>query len=201
MALTDPDDSLLKRCLQREPDAWKEFVDRFAGVFLQVIRHTAQTRSVPLTIDDADDLAADVFLSIIAGNFEVLRRFRGESSLVTYLTVIARRMVVHEMTRRRMAEAMGHVRTHGTTLDRVGASEFDSTMRIMNRDLVQRMLGTLAEPEATIVRMFHLHGWSYREISTRLGVTENSIGPTLTRAREKLRHSAWSASDDALNAL
>ena len=33
----------------------------------------------------------------------------------------------------------------------------------------------------------YLAGKTYREISTEVGVPENSIGPTLTRAREKLK--------------
>jgi RNA polymerase sigma-70 factor (ECF subfamily) len=38
--------------------------------------------------------------------------------------------------------------------------------------------------------MYHLEGKSYREISQALGLPENSIGPTLHRAREKLRRVA-----------
>ncbi len=34
---------------------------------------------------------------------------------------------------------------------------------------------------------FHLEGRSYREISAILGIPENTIGPTLTRASERLR--------------
>ena len=41
--------------------------------------------------------------------------------------------------------------------------------------------------DAKIVRQYHLEGRSYREISAGLGVPENSIGPTLSRARARLR--------------
>jgi RNA polymerase sigma-70 factor (ECF subfamily) len=190
VALTETDRVLLKNCLDRQPGAWKEFVDRFAGVFVHVIQHTAQSRSVPLSAHDTDDLSADIFLALVANDFEVLRRFRGQSSLATYLSVIARRIVVHEITRKRMNEALGHVKTHGATLDRVNAGEFDGSMRIENRELVDRMLDGLVETDATIVRLFHLGGRSYREISVQLGVPENSIGPTLSRAREKLRQNS-----------
>lgn len=193
MALTETDRHLLKQCLDREPGAWKEFVDRFAGVFVHVIQHTAQARSVQLSAHDTDDLAADIFLALVANDFEVLRRFRGDSSLATYLTVIARRIVVHEVTRRRMAEALGHVKTHAAALEQAHAGEFDGSARIDNRELVARMLDGLAETEAAVVRLFHLEGRSYREISVGLGVPENSIGPTLTRAREKLRQSSLAA--------
>ena len=37
--------------------------------------------------------------------------------------------------------------------------------------------------EASVVRMYHLEGKSYEEISKVVGMSENSIGPVLTRAR------------------
>jgi len=184
------DRNLLSRCLDREPGAWKEFVDRFASLFVQVIYHTAHARSISLTPHDVDDLAADVILALLANNSEVLRRFRGDSTLNTYLTVICRRIVVHEMIRRRMAEEMGHVKTHGSALERAHVGDGDASTRIENRELVQRMLDGLSETEASVVRLFHLEGQTYHEISIGLGIPENSIGPILSRAREKLRQNA-----------
>jgi RNA polymerase sigma-70 factor, ECF subfamily len=181
VALTDLDRSLIHRCQAREPGAWRDFVDRFSGLFLHVVQHTAHARSVPLSADDADDLCAEVFVTLLAKDFAVLRSFRGKSSLATYLAVIARRVVVREMIRRRYSEALGHVQPHHESL---GHSEAD---RIDQRELVQQMLDGLPELEAEIVRQFHLDGRSYAEISRSLKVPENSIGPTLSRAREKLR--------------
>jgi RNA polymerase sigma-70 factor (ECF subfamily) len=187
VALLEVDRTLLVRCLDREPGAWKEFVDRFSGLFVHVIQHTAHSRSIALTPHDVDDLSADVFLALLANNSDVLRRFRGDSSLATYLTVICRRIVVHEVIRRRMAEEMGHVKTHGNALERAHVGEADASTRIDNRELVQRMLEGLSDVEAAVVRLFHLEGRSYHEISVGLSIPENSIGPILTRAREKLR--------------
>ena len=97
MTLTEIDRSLLKRCLAEEPGAWKDFVDRFMGLFVHVVTHTAHARSVRLAQDDVDDLCAEVFMALLANDYAALRRFRGQSSLATYLTVIARRVVVHTM--------------------------------------------------------------------------------------------------------
>jgi len=187
VALTDRDRSLLERCLARDSSAWREFVDRFSGLFVHVINHTAEARSVELSSNDTDDLCAEIFLAILANDFAILRRFKGESSLATYLAVISRRIVVREVISRRMAEAMGHVKSHNANVEmaHAGISEFT---RIENRELVQRMLEGLPEREASIIQQFHLEGRTYREIGERLGIPENSIGPTLARAREKLRH-------------
>ena len=100
MALTEIDRNLLKRCLSEEHGAWKDFVDRFIGLFVHVINHTAHSRSVPLSPDDIEDLCAEVFVTLLSNNYSALRQFRGKSSLATYLTVIARRIVVKEIDRK-----------------------------------------------------------------------------------------------------
>lgn len=189
MALTEIDRNLLKRCLASEAGAWEDFVDRFIGLFIHVITHTAHARSVRLSSADIDDLCAEVFVTLLADDFAALRRFRGNASLATYLTVISRRIVVREIARRRMAEALGHVPAHQSSLEQAQATTNWEVERIEDREQVNQMLDGLPDKDAAIVRGFHLEGRTYREISTRLGVPENSIGPTLTRAREKLRHS------------
>lgn len=191
MALTEIDRNLLERCLAGEPGAWRDFVDRFLGLFVHVVQHVAHARSVRLSTADVDDLCAEVFLALLADNAAVLRRFRGESSLATYLTVVARRVVVREIARRRMAEAFGHVDAHGASLERAQVTSAEQA-RIDDREQVQRLLQHLTETDREVVRQFHLEGKSYREISSHLGIPENSIGPTLSRARQKLRQNSVS---------
>lgn len=172
--------------MAQEPGAWKDFVDRYLGLFIHVLHHTAHSRSVSLSADDLDDLCAEMFLAILADDFGVLRRFRGQSSLATYLTVIARRLAVKEISQRRNAEAIGHVRAQ-VPVEQLVANAAAPQARLENADLVQRMMIGLSASEAEIIRRYHLDGKSYREISEALGMPENTIGPTLTRAREKLR--------------
>lgn len=124
-------------------------------------------------------------MTLLANDFAVLRNFRGESSLATYLTVIARRVVVREIVTRRKARAMGHVDAHQAALD--GAVADSDVERIDNKEEVAAMLQGLSDTEAATVRLFHLEGKSYREISDELGIAENTIGPVLSRARTRLR--------------
>lgn len=186
MAPSEIDRSLLRRCLGQEPGAWKDFVDRYLGLFIHVLQHTAHSRSVSLSAEDIDDLCADVFLAILADDYGVLRRYKGQSSLATYLSVIARRLAVREISKRRNAEAMGHVRAQ-MPVERLQSALQSPHSRLDNQDLVERMMVGLAKNEAEIIKRYHLEGKSYQEISEALGVPENTIGPTLSRAREKLR--------------
>ena len=185
MALLEIDRKLLNRCLERKPNAWEDFVDRFLGLVLHVIRHTAKSRSIRLSTQDEEDLAADFFLTIIRDDFALLRRFRGESSLATYLTVVARRVVVRDLLKRHSASPLS-----GSTTppEEVSSSRTSSPeQRVSDHEEIARLMQRLSGPEADIVRMYHLEGKTYREISSEVGMPENTIGPTLSRAREKMR--------------
>ena len=62
-----------------------------ARVRYSIVHHTAHLRSVPLTPEDTEDVVAEILLQIVANDYSVFRNFRGQSTLGTYLTVIARR--------------------------------------------------------------------------------------------------------------
>lgn len=181
MALSEVDRGLLERCLARAPRAWEDFVDRYMGLFVHVINHTAQARSVRLTQQDRDDLCAEVFVAVIREDFALLRHFRGQSSLATYLTVVARRVVVREMMRQKSPTRLGDLASEHM------AAAGEVEQRLADREEVTRLLGLLDGDEAQVVRLYHLEGKSYQEIGATVGMPENSVGPTLSRARQKLR--------------
>ncbi|QDT40675.1 RNA polymerase sigma factor [Gimesia alba] len=185
MALTDIDKNLLKRCLAEEPGAWKDFVDRFIGLFTHVIHHTAHARSIRVTDNDVEDLLSEVFLVLLANDYRVLRNFRGNSSLATYLTVVSRRVVVKKMVERRMAEALGHVSTK-SKLESI-SEETRHQQALEDQEEIQNMIKQLPPADAQIVEQYHLQGKSYQQISSELDIPENSIGPTLSRARNRMR--------------
>jgi len=192
VSLSEIDRSLLERCVERKPRAWENFVDRFMGLVLHVIDHTARIRSVQLSPEDREDLCAQVFLQIIKDDFAVLRQFRRQSSLATYLTVVARRVVVHTLMRRRSAEdRAGRAAAEQATAQAIiPGAQPEMEQRFEDHDEIERLLQSLDGMEADIVRMYHLEGKSYQEIGSVVGISENSVGPLLSRAREKLRRAA-----------
>jgi RNA polymerase sigma-70 factor (ECF subfamily) len=181
VALSELDRKLLDRCLKDEPRAWEDFVDRYMGLAIHVINHTAQCRSIRLSAEDREDLAADVFAAIVGNDMAVLRSFRGESSLATYLTVIARRITVPALVEKKSA-----ARLSDSVEDAVDESP-SAEKRISDQEEVERLLGQLEGIEAEVVRLYHLEGRTYQQISTETGIAENSVGPTLSRARNKMR--------------
>ena len=183
---TPEDRELVQACLHGHSVAWDTFFTRFIGLLAFVVDRTAAQRQMALTPADREDLLADILLEILHNNSAVLRSFAGRSSLATYLAVVARRVAVRgmirlaEKSRGRRPLADGHESAHPIDGD-------DSQGRLADREQLERMLGGLDEIEARLVRLHHLESRNYGEISRLTGMPLGSIGPTLARARQKMK--------------
>lgn len=186
MSLREIDRQLLERCLKHDPGAWNDFVDRYMGLIYHVIHHVSHARSLALSADDVEDLAAEIFLGIVDDDYRTLRQFKGTSALPTYLTVVARRICVKEVVKRHREAELGHV----TVSRAVVGDDGDDAEPIANAEEVERMLKDLPEREAEVVRLYHLKYLNYRQIGKQIGIPENSVGPILAKARKKLRRVA-----------
>lgn len=188
MPLREIDRQLLDRCLGKEPGAWNDFVDRYMGLIYHVIHHVSHARSIVLSAADIEDIAAEIFLEIVDEDYGVLRRFKGASSLPTYLTVVARRICVKEVIKRHREAELGHMQAHRAIVaDEEASGEAEA---IATAEEVERMLENLPEREAEVVRLYHLKYLNYRQIGKQLGIAENSVGPILASARKRLRRTA-----------
>ncbi len=187
MPLREIDRHLLDRCLGHQPRAWNEFVDRYMGLIYHVIHHVAHARSVPLSEADIEDIAAEIFLAIVDDDYQVLRHFKGESSLPTYLTVVARRVCVKEVVKRFREAELGHSTAHRAVVEDDARAE---TEPVLAAEEVERMLAGLPDREADVVRLYHLKYLNYRQIGKQLGIPENSVGPILAKARRNLKRIA-----------
>jgi RNA polymerase sigma-70 factor (ECF subfamily) len=187
VALTPRDRDLLRRCLHHEPGSWNDFVDRFLGLVYHVVHHTAELRSFPLKPQDAEDVAAQVLLEIIDNDYAALRNFRGNCSLATYLTVIARRTSVNELARRAPVKDMPMKGNSHPLLEEPEAPNSEPGKGMETLDEVAQLLKKLPEKDRSVVKLYFLEGRSYEEISKELTIPMNSIGPILSRARKRMQ--------------
>ncbi|MCE9632349.1 MAG: RNA polymerase sigma factor [Planctomycetia bacterium] len=180
-ALSAEDRRLLDACLAGDDGAWEAFVGRFAGLFAFVASRTAHQRGLSLSATDRDDIMADILLECLRSDAAVMRSFAGRASLATYLTVIARRVTVRALLRNVTRTASP------SALSVDSAPGPDEAARIADREHVESLLAGLDGDEARLVRLHHLEQRSYGEISHLTGMPLGSIGPALSRAREKMR--------------
>jgi RNA polymerase sigma-70 factor (ECF subfamily) len=183
MALPADDTKLIQRCLAHQKGAWNDFVDQYLGLIYRIIHHTAHHRGATLRPEDVEDLAADVLLQLVANDYAALRRFEGRSSLSTYLTVICRRAVIHLMAKKfSSASTLKSVESVAEPADHDDGQHNNQSL-----EQVHELLSKLPRGVREVVRMYYLEGRTYEEISAQMGIPVNSIGPLLSRARQRLR--------------
>lgn len=179
MGLSEFDRDLLEKCLQVQPGSWEHFTDRFGGLMMGVVTQVANSRDIRTTIMDREDIVAKIFSCLIDDNFRILRNFKGTSSLYTYLTVVCRRIAVRQLIKldRRQRKERNAAET-----------EVEATSPVdVNREDFEELLRSLDDVSAELVRLRYVHELPYLEISRRLNIPENSIGPMLSRARSSIR--------------
>ncbi|MCA8989914.1 MAG: sigma-70 family RNA polymerase sigma factor [Planctomycetaceae bacterium] len=185
MALTQPDRELLEACLNRQPQAWQKFVSRFLPLFVHAVRHTADAHSYRLSPDDLDEICGEILTAMVADDFRVLRRFRRKSSLATYLAVIARRVAVRDVARRRKENSFRDTTSEVVQNQKANGKPVEDLL--ISREQAEELLNMLSDREAAVVRMRFLEEKSYEQISSELNLNPDSIGPILNRIKEYLR--------------
>ena len=162
------------------------------GLIYHVIQHVAYARSRLLSSEDVEDIAAEIFLKIVDNDYAVLKKFKGTSSLPTYLTVIARRTCVKELIKRHREEELGHTNAHRAFADDGISEEVEA---IISAEEVERMLEDLTEREAEVVGCIisssrttarSAKSWGCRE----LGRSDPRQGPQKAREAAEKQQSA-----------
>jgi RNA polymerase sigma-70 factor (ECF subfamily) len=136
---------------------------------------------------DADDLAQETFVRAWRG----FSRFRGESSVRTWLHGIALNVIRTHRAKRSRAGQLFNVFSRRDAegedpLERMAAAG-DLERELATRDALDRALATLpADLRETLV-LRDVQGLDYREISAVLGVPIGTVESRICRARQRLK--------------
>jgi RNA polymerase sigma-70 factor (ECF subfamily) len=176
--------TLVQRCAARDESACTELVAEHQRMVIQLATNLLGDR------DEALDLSQEVFLRV----FRTIHRFRGQSTLRTWIYRIAVNQARnrHRFWRRRHRNDQVSLDTHIATY-----GEFPSTLGLSRPDRVfeQKQLGArlqealdrLPFEQRTVIVLREIDGLSYEEIAYSLGVAIGTVKSRLTRARQALR--------------
>lgn len=88
------DRALATRLLNQDSYAWEDFVDRFVSPFLMVIDEVVLQQGESLDSSQREAFLEAVFRALRYNNFQILREFEGNSTLLTYLMIVVRRLTI-----------------------------------------------------------------------------------------------------------
>lgn len=166
------DDAFVARLVRREPEAWREFLDRYDSLIYAVCAGVLPSRA------EAEEAAAEVVRALLGDDCRLLKRFRPSASLASYLKVIAHSRAV-EAARR----------THSLPREVLGPvpeGPEEALLRAERLELLARAMAGLPSGAAALVRGHYLEGLCYAELALRTGLTERQVEERLAGARRAL---------------
>jgi RNA polymerase sigma-70 factor, ECF subfamily len=175
--------ALVQRCAAGDEAACADLVNEHQRMVVQLALNLLGDR------DEALDLSQEVFLRV----FRTIHRFRGQSSLRTWIYRIAVNQARnrHRFWRRRhradQVSLDAHVAEHG---DFLSGGDARPDRMLAQKELAARLqtaLDHLPFDQRTAIVLREIDGLSYEEIAYSLGVAVGTVKSRLTRARQALR--------------
>jgi RNA polymerase sigma-70 factor (ECF subfamily) len=185
---TVDDPELVCRFVNGDEAAFVEIMHRYEGKVLAVARSLLHNQA------DAEEIAQDTFVRA----YHNLARFRGDSSLATWLHRIAvnlsRNRYWYFFRRRRHATLSFDcpIGENGdSTLADIFSSDAPDPVQESSREefstLVSACMEKLNAPQREILMLRNLQNLSYDEIARQLGINQGTVKSRIARAREHLR--------------
>ena len=176
--------SLIQRCAARDEDACAEVVNEHQRMVYQLALNLLSDHN------EALDLSQEVFLRV----FRTIHKFRGQSSLRTWIY----RIVVNQARnrqrwwrRRHKAQQVSldqHIQDHGDLPERTNGASPDRLLgQKMLAERIRVALERLPFDQRTALVLREIDGLSYEEIGFSLGIAVGTVKSRLARAREGLR--------------
>lgn len=182
---------LVRRCVSGDPAAWSEFVRRYVRLVAHVVRETLRQKMGRATEEDVDDVTAEFYAHLVDQDYRVLRNLREPFNLKAWMAVGARRRALDHAKRRGLrAVSLDQPVTanpDSAALERLVGSAVDPAS--VEGEEVRRAVeeAPLNAKEKLMVALFFFRGKAYEEISEIMRVPQNSIGPTIRRALDKIQ--------------
>jgi RNA polymerase sigma-70 factor (ECF subfamily) len=156
------------------------------GAFAEIVRlcEPAVAATVYGMLGDcaeAEDVGQETFVRF----YKSLNRFRGESSVKTYLVRIAINLSLNEIKRRKRRRLLFSAKPVEEHLDLPAAE--GARGQSGDKELVARALAGLEDKYRSVVVLRLLDGYSTAETAELLGIPVGTVLSRLARAQDKMR--------------
>lgn len=172
------DAELVQQIKNGNNNAFRFLVSKYQRLVLHIVGRMVQQS------DELEDICQEVFIKV----FRTLNKFRGDSKLSTWIATIAYNTAI---THIRKQKRRGELSYNEQPL-LIGLEEDPAlNQRIVEEEEVKQYLLKLIEAlpvkYRTVITLFHLEEFSYKEIEEITGMPEGTIKSYLSRARKLLK--------------
>jgi RNA polymerase sigma-70 factor (ECF subfamily) len=176
------DAAVLRRIVERQPDALAELYDRFSPTLLALARRILGSSA------DAEEVLQEVFVHVWS---HAQRYDPARSSVSTWLVLITRSRAIDRLRSRGVVE-----RTHTAAgqAAAVSSESYTSPEALQNvfirqrHERVQREMATLPAEQRQVLEMAFYEGLSQSEIAAKAGLPLGTVKTRTLLAMRKLRN-------------
>lgn len=184
---------LVRSCADGDEAAWEEFLRRY-GAFLEFMirRALAGARGRLPDPDEVADVKNEVLAWLVGDEGRVLRTYRGESKITSWLGVLvgrrARRIAARGagLAMKTVSfDALGPEASSHLAMTRGGEGEAEARSSAL--EALGAAIEELPERDRVLIRGAFFDQRSYVDLAQELGVRADSVGQLLFRAKKRLK--------------
>ncbi len=175
---------LVEACCRNERWAQQKIYETYYGKMMPVCQRYAANQ------DDALDMLHEGFLKV----FKNMDKYQAGTSLTAWV----RRVMVNSCIDSYRKMARRRTEDIDTAYHLADESQIDAVSQCSEKDILQA-IQKLSPTYRTVFNMFAIEGFTHKEISDELGITESTSRANLVKARAKLRDLLLARSKDINN--
>ncbi|WP_297088233.1 RNA polymerase sigma factor [uncultured Draconibacterium sp.] len=172
------DAQLVQQVLNGNSHAFRFLVSKHQRLVMHVVGRVIQQE------DELEDICQEVFIKV----FKQLKRFRGDAKLSTWIATIAYNTAITHYRRLKRRGELSYSEEPKLILSEKdpGLNQKRIEQEEAKKYLLQ-LIETLPVNYRTVITLFHLEEFSYKEIEEITGMPEGTIKSYLSRARKLLK--------------
>ncbi|WP_347838354.1 sigma-70 family RNA polymerase sigma factor [uncultured Draconibacterium sp.] len=172
------DAQLVQQVLNGNSHAFRFLVSKHQRLVMHVVGRVIQQE------DELEDICQEVFIKV----FKQLKRFRGDAKLSTWIATIAYNTAITHYRRLKRRGELSYSEEPKLILSEKdpGLNQKRIEQEEAKKYLLQ-LIETLPVNYRTVITLFHLEEFSYKEIEEITGMPEGTIKSYLNRARKLLK--------------
>jgi RNA polymerase sigma-70 factor (ECF subfamily) len=185
----DEESELVRLCLAGRDEAWDALVRDYTAKALAAVKVALRHRGHGPDAALEDELVADAFEELAKDGAHVLRSFRGDSGLATFISVVATRRAYRTLRNRlRHEKAVDRKLDHDQRSPRQGEPDPADHVEASERaSIIVEAIAELGPTDKLLLTLYYLDNRSYKEIAEATGLAVTGVGTKIARARARLR--------------
>lgn len=171
------DAELVQQVLNGNNHAFRFLVSKYQRLVMHVVGRIVQKN------DEVEDVCQDVFIKV----FKTLKRFRGDSKLSTWIATIAYNTAISHYRKQQRRGEVSYNEQPLLIMDKKDNDNKNLLEKSEAKKYLLKLIETLPVNYRTVLTLFHLEEFSYKEIEEITGMPEGTIKSYLSRARKLLK--------------